>query len=636
MSRTPPGQRLRAVSQSTSTRRLGVRVVALGLGGLAILNWPVPAGYGWFFWTWLVAIGLFLGSFPSSRSRLSAPSTEVIWILCGILLVALGLRLPGLETIPSNIAADEILPGLEGVAIAAGDYHNVFSTLGWFTIPGVSFAFPGVVMKLLPGSHFFALRASSLLTGLAGIVSLFLLLRRLFNDRVALIAVGLEALSFWHIHNSRTGFPFIQTTLFVPLVLYALVRARQDRNLRWMAISGATMGIALQCYFPSRALLLLVPLFLVFGWVGRRDSLRTIVCEGLTFALGLLLVFGPLLHSVDVSDFFGRSQNVLVTRPAVREELERIYRVQGLPAVIWRNLQESASMLTEWADVCILNRSPSGLIDRVTFGALAVGALIAVGQARIEGLLLIAWALLVFVFGVGLTDGPRASYRFAPAFPALLGLAALGFERTLLAQMPRSRWYRATVLPAVLLGIGTWVGLENYQMFFVDYATKGDGRMSPLPSAWRFTGEHCDGRFFYFVSSAEPMGSEPMLDVFCPDHGTIRPENIPRSVDENRPATFIVMGWQRAATDHLRECYPEALVEEHRTPDRRYLFTTVQVDRRSLREGLKNCGQPQAPIELKLPKSTNGPKPTAVTKPTAGARATPSSKPTMPPPTPRA
>ena len=576
-------------------------LLSLFLWTVAIFFWA-PRTYGWPFVLWVLALIGFVVSLPGGRPRWRELSTSTRVVLALLLLLSVVLRLPWLEAVPPNIAADEILPGYEAMQIAAGRYPNVFSTLGWFTIPGAAFLPPALVMKVLPGDPFYALRLSSMLTGLIGIVSSFLLARRLFNDRTALVTAFLLAAGFWHLHNSRTGFPFIQTSTVVPAVLYLLVRARQQRSLRCMAAAGVALGFALQGYFPVRALLMLVPMFLLVGWVGRRDRPSWIAAEALVLGSAAAMVLMPLLLSVDLGQMFGRSQAVLLSRPPVAAELARVYRVEGLPAIAWRNLHEAAGMLSDWADVCILNRSPHGLFDSLTLIAIGVGILIAVGQARLEALLLVAWAGLVFFLGVAMTDAPRASYRLGPAMPAFAMLAAFAIERTLLAEPPRWRWYRATVLPAVLIGLGSWVVLENYQMFFVDYSTRGDGRLFQVAASWRYVKDHCDGRGFYFLAAPDPTGGEAMVDIFCPQHRAITIETVPRVIDENKAATFLVMAWQRPAIDRLLQCYPDARVEEQRAPDKRYLFTAVEVSAAAVRDGARLCPPPPGEIRLDLTK----------------------------------
>jgi 4-amino-4-deoxy-L-arabinose transferase-like glycosyltransferase len=509
----------------------------------------------------------------AAETRPGPPLPVLAWLLA-IIVLATALRLPGIEARPANISIDELLPGLEAARIARGGAPNVFSSVGWFAMPSLSFAFAAVVMRLAGHETLLPLRMSSLVMGVGGIACTFLLARRLLGDRVALLASFFMAASFWHIHNSRTGFPFVQSPFCTALVMYLLVRARQDRSRAMLAVAGLGFGLAVQCYFPVRILAVLVPLLLMMDWIRARASVRSMVAEGSIVAVGALLALAPLLVSVGWSKLTEHSREVLLTDPGVVAELSRLYRVDGLPAVFRRNLVEAASMFTDWADVAVLNRSPAGLLDMGTLAALAAGTLVAVLQGRAYSLLLVAWAALVFVFGVAFTGSPRASYRLAAAMPALFILAGLGVDWVMLDSAPARRWYRVTVRAPLLLGLAAWVVVENYQLFFVDYF-KGDGHETIHGVALRFMASHCDGRQFYFISRESP-GSE--VSLFCPAFRVLEPAGIPAGVDATRPATFMVTKGERAALDWLRECYPAAAVSEHHAADGRFLFTRVDVD----------------------------------------------------------
>ncbi len=571
-------------------RQGAVRWAAVALCAVALWGWPgVQAGYGWYFWSWLVGALVLAISLPGPSQRTARPSPAFLIGLVLLLGLAAALRLPQVAEIPPNVSVDEVLPGYEAWRIAQGRTGNVFSSLGWFTIPNLSFALPGAVMAWWPGDVFEGLRLSSVLTGLFGIVGMALLCRRLQGEGAALTAAFLMATGFWHLHNSRTGFPFVQTSFGVSWVLYAVLRARQTSSWRGFFVAGLALGLALQLYFPVRILVLLVPLFLVVGWIERRDSWRQAANEACWLAAGAAWALAPLLSHAEWASLLGRSQGVLLTRPAVFEQLSHLYGVDGLPAVLWRNTQESLGMLWEWADVCILNRSPDGLFDRVTLAAIALGALVAICQARAVGLLLLAWIGMVFVLGVALTDAPRASYRLGPAMPAFYMLAAFGVHSTVLAALPRVRWYRLTVLPAVFAGFASAVVLENYDNFFVDYVRKGDGRAMPASAAMRHAGARCPGRSIYFLASPEPLGREPMLEIFCPRHRAIDASEIPDRIDATQPATLIVMSWQRQSLARIQQCYPGAEEVVQRSEDGRYLFTSIDLEVDTLVAGQASC-----------------------------------------------
>lgn len=229
-------------------------------------------------------------------------------------------------------------------------------------------------------------------------------------------------------------------------------------------------------------------------------------------------------------------------------------------------------MFTTWADVCVLNRSPGGLLDYGTLASVGLGILVAFLSGGRYLWLLLIWVGVTFVVGVAFTDAPRASYRMAAAMPAVFLLAGVGVSH-MLSAAGGSRWYRCVVHPLVGLVLAGWITWQNYQLFFVRYAA-GDGREVPGSAQLRFMEAHCDGRVFYTFGN-EPPGPETRL--FCSDLKTVRPGQLAASLDLTSPATFFVAESQRLVLERLRFCFPTADYVPHQGHDGRLLFTRVDV-----------------------------------------------------------
>jgi 4-amino-4-deoxy-L-arabinose transferase-like glycosyltransferase len=579
---------VRRVSRTTTLRAV-LGVVCLVGAAVAIVLWPQPAiGYGRIFWLWLASALGFAAAFPPAAEPYPKPTLTILLALLAIVIFAAALRLPEIEQIPANIAIDEVYPGLEALHIAKNGGFNVFSHLGWFNIPSLCFGYPAVVMKLLDGYGLYELRISSAIMGLAGLVVTFLLGRRWLGDIAALVAAFLMAAGFWHVHNSRTGFPFIQSSFAVPLVLYLIVRARQDRSLRVMAVAGLCLGVALQGYFPLRVLVVLVPILLVGMWMAARESPRRILIEGFAFTAAAAIVVGPLFRSVSLERLLERSYSILIFRSGVAEWLAEGYRATGTAPVLWQNLQESAGMFIDWADVCILNRSPGGLLDGVTLAAVATGSLVALMRGHRRALFLVFWAALVFLFGAALTDAPRASYRLAPAMPALFLIAGFGVRNVFFAEPPAHWWQRWLIWPALVSAFAVWVTYTNYQRFFVEYSMKGDGREFALAATLRLVGDQCDGRQFYWISGDQARQSD-LFELFCPDFRALDDSAMPQALDRTRPATFIVMRPSPMTLARLKSCFPESRPVTVRAADRRYMFLRFDVSAASVAAARQSC-----------------------------------------------
>lgn len=573
---------------------MGVRLLAVRAGALlaalcAALAWRVQEpGYGLLFWPWVAAVVAYVASFPPTRSSKPWPSPRM-WVLLALVLgIAAALRVPDLYDIPANISIDELLPALESKLIVDGAKPNVFSTVGWFTIPNLAFVPAALTIKFSGLQAFHAVRLASALTGLAGILATFLLGRRLLGDRAALAGAFLMAVAFWHLHNSRTGFPYAQSSFAPPFVLWLVVRGLQDRSPRGMALAGALCGLALQLYFPVRILLLLAPLFLVATAIWECLRAREFAKLAAIFAFGVFATLAPLVLRTGMDQLTAHSADILISHPLILEDMARRYRVDTFGQVLERNLFESWRMFTHRADVAVLNLSPAGLLDQATLVLFLSGIALALLAGRPEPLLLGAWVLLTFVFGVAFTNSPRGSYRFAPAMPAIFMLAAYTVECALSATDGPRRWYRLAPRLAVIAVLAASAGAVNYRLFFVDY-TRGDGRQTPWPAALRYLAAHCDGRRFYMFPRSDNFTEADFVDVFCPDHSGIDSGQVPRAVASDRPVTFVVMGQLPAAVGVLKRCYPNSELVEHRTREGGPLFSTMDVSVDDLQAAPRRC-----------------------------------------------
>jgi len=170
-----------------------------------------------------------------------------------------------------------------------------------------------------------------------------------------------------------------------------------------------------------------------------------------------------------------------------------------------------------------------------------------------------------------------------------------------LARQRGPRMYRNFLLAMIAVGFAAAIVQWNYHAFFVEYSRKGQGKAMPHSAAMRFAGERCDGREIYFVAQPEPLGSDQVPSVFCPQHRAIAIEDVPQRVEPNVAATFIVMPWQSGSLPRLRQCYPNATVQEHHDRSRRPLFTSVDVTLAGVEEGHLHCPAPVVPSHETVP-----------------------------------
>ncbi len=132
--------------------------------------------------------------------------------------------------------------------------------------------------------------------GLASIPLLFLLSRRLYGTRVALLACLLLALSACHVWYSRTGFAEADTAFFVLLTVYLYVRSSETRRLSLFCLTGMSAGLGFLVHHRFILFLAAVWILEAFRYVqarrsGRRaGALQAFFSLNLCFCLPLLAV----------------------------------------------------------------------------------------------------------------------------------------------------------------------------------------------------------------------------------------------------------------------------------------------------------------------------------------------------------
>src|SRR5260221_7251637 len=188
-------------------RRLGGLAI-MGLGGMyalmatALVQVRAPESAAT--WVWLFGVGSAVvgATLVSGRPRwnIAVPKTRTTWIELGAILaivaVALWLRLPDLATLPPNLHGDEVSIGLDARRVLNGEMPAVFA-VGWYEVPALSFTLHAATMALF-GDNLFGLRLASLTESLISIVLLYLLTRRLWGSRPALLAAAFMTGAAWH------------------------------------------------------------------------------------------------------------------------------------------------------------------------------------------------------------------------------------------------------------------------------------------------------------------------------------------------------------------------------------------------------------------------------------------------------
>jgi 4-amino-4-deoxy-L-arabinose transferase-like glycosyltransferase len=228
------------------------------------------------------------------EERISRPYET--WAMAAVTLAAFILRVQRLDVAPPAFGYDEAARAVAALDLLQGQHALMAQHL-----PGVTALFPyltagafesfgvrAVSQRLL--AAFFSTLAVPLTYALTRMW--FQCLGRRAAVVGALAALGL-ATAYWQVHAGRVGLEKSLIPAVLLLCLIALWRGLEQRQARYFALSGALIGLGLWLD-PMFCFALLLASLLMALFPPTRPA-RPGLLHILAFALGLLVVSGPLL-----------------------------------------------------------------------------------------------------------------------------------------------------------------------------------------------------------------------------------------------------------------------------------------------------------------------------------------------------
>lgn len=195
----------------------------------------------------------------------------VLSLLTITILLGGFLRFYNLDSNPNGLFCDEAATGVDALKIlkTGTDLYGNYLPLG-FMHHGYDYVEPlytylTTLSVWIFDLNIFSTRFMAALFGTLTILTTFLLARRLFNDKVALIASIILALSPWHFHISRIGFRGILAPFFITLGLFLSTKILKKPV--YLIPTTITFGLGLYTYSNVKIILpfILITL-LIFYW----------------------------------------------------------------------------------------------------------------------------------------------------------------------------------------------------------------------------------------------------------------------------------------------------------------------------------------------------------------------------------
>jgi hypothetical protein len=590
--RTPAGTSAPAASEQALIRhpwQWAALLVAPVL--ILVLLWqlqrePPLDSYNWGLPVWMAALGLYVAAVAAGSRGAEHPAEPeqqggrwLLPALAALLLLAFGLRVWNLGTIPETLGGDEGSQGLEAMRVLEGKISNPFGT-GWLGVPTMSFYFNALSIGPL-GNTIVALRLPWVLIGTLTVLVMFLLTRRLFGLTLALLTAALLATYHYHIHFSRLGSNQVADTLFVALALWLLYRGYDRRSALDWALCGLVIGAAQ--FFYAGARFTAVVTIAVLGFLALRDGLlpfaRQRWRELLVLASAALLSSAPMIQ---YAIRFPNEYNARVNQVGVIQsgwlESEQEIRGEGALTILFDQAQRAFLAFNFYPDRNVWYGSDEPLLQGVAAALFALG----VGYASLHlwnrrMYPMVAWWGGATILGGMLTESPPSSQRLitlaAPAmFFVALALVKIGQH---VFQPGVGRGHRR-LYTGFLGGAAVALTLLSLHWYFIEFTPQqryGGYNGVVATSIGKYARDELGPEWqMYFVGPPRMyigFGSIPYIAADVEGVDIHEPLTAPISrdiVDMEKNAVFILLPERREELQMIRATFPGGKLETVPSP----------------------------------------------------------------------
>ena len=220
------------------------------------------------------------------------------------LFLAMGIlaRIWKFGVVPGDINPDEAFTGYEAYSLlhygmdSAGYRFPVYLTT-WGSGASALSTYLTIPFMAVFGARIWVIRLPQVIVACLTLWVTYLLVKRLFHEKLALCALFLLAISPWHIGMSRWGMDCNLAPGFVIFGLYFFVRGLEDN--KYLMLSALMYGLSLYCYATIWPIVpLLILLQFIYGLFYRKIHFNHYL---ILSCLILALLAVPLLLSMLVN-----------------------------------------------------------------------------------------------------------------------------------------------------------------------------------------------------------------------------------------------------------------------------------------------------------------------------------------------
>lgn len=581
--------------------RLAALFAVAGLIALALslyyLIWPKLGWHG--FSAWCAALALLTAAATLAWERPRRPGQwrermPEIAIVLGLTLAAAALRLGALTQIPPDVHGDEAEIALWSRRILSGGVQDPFAA-GWSGLPGLSFL-PTAASIVAFGDNLYGVRMASAVQGILTVPLLYLVVKKLFDTRVALVAAGLLVFSQWHIHYSRSGLSNIGALVASLLLFYFFLRGLERRRPTDFVLAGFLAGVCLNTYYAARIAPVFLALYATHRALHEKHFLH-VYWRGFALAgAGFVAFMSPLIvyYWQEPQAFMLRAQGAFLLSPNSLSHAMAAYGVNSLAQVLAEQARRSLLAFNLLGETSQQFGYRAPLLDQWTGPLFVLGAAVATFRpARASMFFVASWFWLSLVIGSVLTVDAMFSPRMIALVPVPFVFAALAVDlgwRGLAAIGGRNG--RALAL-ALLVPLIWLAASANYHNYFAVFPVKMPAGF--FTAAGRYLAETNDRYQGYLIGRPSTRVTHETLRFLVPDLDAVqmKDESLPlppNAVPRDKGIVFIIEPGAPDAEERLRELravYPAGHEEEHRRSNGAPGFIAYRVERADLLAALR-------------------------------------------------
>lgn len=568
-----------------SRRRLWVAA------GCTLLALAAAAGATWLLWQRLsdpfglalwggAALCLLVGWWqPAQATRRPSSGLWTWWLLLGIVLLALVVRLWKLETYPYGLQSDESNNARDALQWLAGAPYAPYSEAnrGQATL----FTYLIALSFKLLGVNVLAMRYVAVFVGTVTVLSFYVLARTLLSPPAALLSTALLAVSRWHITFSRIIYELILTPLALIWLFYFLYRGLRERTPRYFVLAGFALAFGFNTYTAFRVAPFGVAFLLLFWLVADWRRFWGNLARLLLFTLSALIGVVPLLI------YALQKPEVILWRIRELSIFDEMATV-GTWQPLWYNLRSYAAMFNLIGDRATLNNLPDAPMVSWVAGTLFVlGLLYAIRYwYRFPMFLLLAWSLAVLPAGILSvtveTPSARRVIGLAPLLFLLVGVAADVLRRATATTWRKQLQWVWPLGAALVFMLFAFAELKTFaaqasdinvqRAFNISEWSVGSymATVDPMTTQILLDRSYVDNNIVAFASQNKPYTLlDEIRDIpFLPKLQS----NTAESVD--RDLLYILRPSRGQLRPLLEHFYPQGYWEEHVDPQGLLLFHT--------------------------------------------------------------